>query len=114
MFKISSASQSYLTDIRVDMLDDNGKVKTQVFKARFKRVTQQELDRIHERLQEKSLNDTGLLNEVTVGFEDVKDDNGNPLEFNEDNFAALVNIFPVRPTMVNAFFTTINNAVRKN
>lgn len=114
MFKLSSVSPSYLTDIRVDMLDDNGKIKTHVFKARFKRVTQQELDRIHERLQEKSLNDTELLNEVTVGFEDVKDDNGNPVEFNADNFADLINTFPVRPTMVNAFFATINNSIRKN
>lgn len=114
MFILNSASQAYLTEVRVDMLDANGKVKTHVFKARFKRVSQQELDRIHERLAAKELTDTELLNEVTVGFEDVKDENGNLVEFNADTFADLIDTFPVRPTMVNTFFNTINNAVRKN
>lgn len=114
MFKISTASQSYLAEVRVQLLDDNGKPKTQTFKARFKRVTQSELDRINERLEDRSINDAQLLSEVTVGFEGVHDEDGNPLEFTPENFAALTDIFPVRPTMVTAFFASINSAIRKN
>lgn len=114
MFQIASANQTYSTSVRVDVPTDGGKNKTHVFKAIFKRVSQSELDNIHERIQEKTLTDAGLINEVMVGWDDVADEHGQKVEFNPDNLSALLDMYPTRPTIVQTFFTTINNAVRKN
>lgn len=113
MFTLAT-SQTYLTPVKVDMYDESGKLKTHVFKARFRRVDQKELDDINDRLMNKTLSDNELLKQVTVGFEDVLDEKGNRIEFSDEAFDQLLNIFPVRPTMVTTFFNTIGNAIRKN
>lgn len=114
MFQIATVNQTYAADVRVDLPGDKGKSKVQVFVGHFKRVSQDELDDIHARLAEGSVKDAGVVREVMVGWEKVFDENGSELEFNDDNLTKLMNIFPVRPTIVQTFFATINNAVRKN
>ncbi len=114
MFQVTTKDQTFTTDVRVEMIAENGKTKTNVFKAKFRRVNQSDLDSIHERMREKTLTDAGVVREILVGWQDVKDENGQELEFNDDNLAALLNVFPVQPTLVNTFFNSLTNAVRKN
>lgn len=114
MFQIAAKNQTYTADVRVEMPGDKGKAKVQVFVARFKRVTQDELDDIHVRLQEGGLKDAALIREVMVGWEKVADEDGREMEFNDDNLTRVLDVFPVRPTVVQTFFATINAAVRKN
>jgi hypothetical protein len=114
MFQISAKNQTYTADVRVEKPGDKGKAKVQVFVARFKRVTQDELDDIHVRLQDGGLKDAALIREVMVGWEKVLGEDGRELEFNDDNLTLVLDDFPVRPTVVKTFFATINSAVTKN
>ena len=113
MFKIA-ANPTYTTKVRVNMPGDNGKTVQKVFSATFKRLSQSELDNVKERLDSKDLTDGALIDEVMVGWGDVADENGTALEFNEQNLAALLDVFPVRPTIVKTFFDTLHAAKAKN
>ncbi len=130
MFKVASENQSYPYQVTVGVIDEAGKKQTQKFKVRFKRVSQDELESIQDRLKagkvkvdgdvEKSaevdsLSDNQLLHEVVIGFEEgVLDSDGSPLQFNADNLDRLTNTFPVRPAMVEAFFESIGKVLQKN
>lgn len=113
MFKIA-VNPTYTAPVKVDIPTDNGKTIPRVFEATFKRLTQTELDNIAERLQAKELTDDQLINEVMVGWGGVADEDGKPLEFNPANLATLLDVYPVRPTIVSTFYATINGARRKN
>jgi hypothetical protein len=113
MFKIAT-NPTYTTVVKVDMLADKGKTVQNVFSAIFKRLSQSELDNVMERLGSKELSDSGLIEEIMVGWDGVTDESGEPLEFNDTNLAALLDVFPVRPTLVKTFFTSIAGAKAKN
>lgn len=113
MFKIST-NPTYTTPVKVDVPGDNGKTEQKAFTAIFKRLSQEELDDVTDRLGAKTLTDKGLIDEVLVGWKDVQDENSTPLEFNETNLAALLNVFPTRPTIVKTFFASISGAKAKN
>jgi hypothetical protein len=121
MFKIGSVSQTYLQPVEVEVPNGGGKTIKHIFKARFKRKTQAELDEIHRRLNalqlkdgEELLSDDALLREVMDGWEDVLDGQDQPQEFNEENLATLLDIYPTRPRLVKAFFDSIQTSKRKN
>jgi hypothetical protein len=121
MFKISSISQTYTTPVTVDVPDGKGGSVKHKFAVVFKRLPQDELDELHRRLNreklqegETLLSDDEVLDQVVTGWQDVLDQNDQPLEFNPENFGALKNVFPTRPTLVTAFFESIKTAKRKN
>jgi hypothetical protein len=113
MFKIAT-NPSYTAQVRVDVPTDNGKSVQKVFSATFKRLSQAELDNLSDRVSAKELNDSTLIDEVMVGWDGVADENGTPLEFNDQNLAALLNVFPVRPTLIRTFYNSLNTAKTKN
>jgi hypothetical protein len=121
MFKISSISQTYPTPVIVDVPDGKGGSVKQKFTVIFKRLPQSELDELHrllnrDKLQEGEtlLSDDEVLDRVVAGWQDVLGENDQQLEFNPENFAALKDVFPARPTLVTAFFDSIKTAKRKN
>lgn len=130
MFKVAGHGQSYPCTITVGMIDDNGVKKDHKFTIRFRRVAQDELESIHDRLNVgkqktdgetppgetlEKLTDNQLLHEVVVGFgSDVLGEDDKPLEFNADNLNLLANTFPCRPAMVQAFFDSCQKVLRKN
>ncbi|WP_136414830.1 phage tail assembly chaperone [Herbaspirillum sp. ST 5-3] len=113
MFKIA-VNPTYTAEVKVDVPTDNGKTVQRVFEAKFKRPTQTELDSIYKRIKDSELSDAGLIDEVMVGWSAVADEEGTALEFNPANLAALLEIHPTRPTIVQTFFSTVHGAKRKN
>jgi hypothetical protein len=112
-FKIAT-NPTYTAQVKVDIPSDNGKTVPKAFGAVFKRLSQSELDGVSDRLAAKELTDSGLIDEVMVGWSDVQDEDGTVLEFNDKNLAALLDVFPVRPTLVKTFFASIAGAKTKN
>lgn len=114
MFKLAQ-NPTYTAPINVDLPIDGGKVKKLVFTAVFKRQSTSEVASIYERLEAGELNDAKLIDEVMVGWgDDVQDENGDPLEYNDKNKEKLIDIYPVRPSIVRGFFVSINGAKAKN
>ena len=116
MFKVAAPSevQTYPWPVSVALPGENNVTTTQKFKLVFKRMSQTELDEIHEQLKEKELTDRGLCLRVTAGWEDVADAHGNALDFNDENFGALLDMYPTQPSVVTAFYDSIKGSKRKN
>lgn len=116
MFDLSAVSQSYVTPVHVELPVDGNKTKTIIFKARFKRLNQEQLEDLQRRCSATpmEINDMGVIKEVMVGFEDVLGHDGAQAQFNEENLAALMSVYPVLPTTTKAFFDTVKGAKAKN
>jgi len=126
MFKLA-VNPTYTATVKVAIPSDGGKTIQREFQAEFKRLTQSELDEINDRLlgfkskegeedyeEVERLTDDELVRMVMVGWAGVQDESGADLEFNEANLSALLDVFPVRPSIVKTFFATIGGAKVKN
>jgi hypothetical protein len=120
MFSIA-VNEQYPTIVEVEIPTGNGKATKHAFTAMFKRLSQSELDEVHRRLNYERLNvgeellkDDELLQQVLVGWDGIMDKSGAPLPFNAETMAEVLEVFPVRPTLVNAFFGSIKTSKRKN
>lgn len=136
MFIVGTANQSYPYPVTVGLFDEKGNKQKKTFKLRFKRVSQDEIELIEHRLKlskrelplteeelaeipskfagAEPMTDMELLHEVVTGFEaGVLAPDGSPLPFSAENLEALANTFPAKPAMVNAFFDSINQVLKK-
>jgi hypothetical protein len=113
MFKIAQ-KPSYTALVNVELPGNQGKGKTVQFTAEFKRLSQTAIESVHERANAGELSDSQLLDEVLLGWDGVQDEDGNALEFNDDNLATVLDIFPTRPSIVRAFFASLKGAKEKN
>lgn len=105
---------SYTAPVAVKMPGDKGKFTTVKFNARFKRVSLTEFEALNAAIREKTMTDAQLIDEVLVGWGDVENKNGEPVEFTPENLEVLLDIFPVRPSIVQAFFDSIHLGAAKN
>lgn len=118
MIKIAQ-TPTYPATVNVE-LPDGKTVKKVAFTINFHRKTMTEITDIHRRLglpmdNDEKLNDEKLVGEIVAGWgTDVQDEDGQPLEFNDANLAALMDIYPVRPAVVRTFFETLNGGKAKN
>lgn len=119
-FKIAG-KETYFTPVEADVPDGTGKGVKHKFAVEFKRLSQTQLTEVFRRLDrtrlldgEEQLGDRELLDDVMVGWRGVQDVNSNDVEFTAENMAALLEIHPVQPTIVRAFFDSIKTDKRKN
>ncbi len=116
-----AGNETFFVPVEVSIPDGTPKGKTHKFKVEFKRQTQTELKAIFRRVNketlegdEELLTDDQLLQDVMVGWDGVLDKNGNKVEFTPENMEALLDVYPVRPAVVGAFFASIKTAKTKN
>lgn len=127
MFTLKT-DHSYDWPVRVKVPQDGGTFKTHVFTARFQILPQEEIDRILRIGPVDSGDDDfgdsdgeqldmSLLERVLVGWgEDVKDEDGNAIPFDDESRRALLGVPYVRLAVSRAFFGSISGdaARRKN
>lgn len=113
MFK-TDQSASYTWPVAVDMPGDGGKRATHKFDAQFKRLSQSEIESLMRRVNSGETGDGALLAEVLLGWKGVQDEDGAELPFSEGNREKLLNVYPVRPAVVAAFFDSIRTGREKN
>lgn len=120
MFKIAG-SEHYFTNVAVKVPDGNGKYILHKFDAKFRRLSTTEIDEVYRRINkdklrenEELLSDTELLHDVMVGWRGVLDQDGNEIEFTPENLDKLLEVFPVRPTLAQAWFDSLQAGKQKN
>lgn len=111
---IVTQTPTYTAPVIVEMPSDNGKTKIVKFNARFKRLPQDEIDTLYDRIRDKDLDDEKLVHEVTVGWDGVADAQGTPLDFTPENFEQVLGIYPVQASLAKAFFNSLKGAKEKN
>jgi len=113
MFKLSLPNE-YAWPIRVDFTCADGRKQTQHFTATFPRLPQSELDELMRGMQSGDIDDATLADRVLVGWSDVQDASGDTLDYSPAAKAALLDTYPVRPSVLKAWFESLTGAKVKN
>lgn len=113
MFKIA-AKPTYSATVHVNFPGEKGKVNTKSFTAHFKRFSQTELEDITDRLKSGQLSDRDFVHAVMTGWEAVGNEQGDALDFNEENLDALLELHPTQPSIIRTFFATVGGGKTKN
>jgi len=104
---VMAVTETFKTPVVVEMINEAGHKKPHSFKAIWRRPPQSEIDALFERTKHEEVPDQEIINTYLRGWEDVKDQSNNPVEFNADNLAALLEINPTRKCLARAFFDAI-------
>lgn len=84
------------------------------FDGKFKRLPQDALDALMARVSAGEVSDDDVCRAVFDGWRDVRNEHGEELTYSEENRAILLNTFPVRPSVVKAWFESLRVGKRKN
>ena len=114
MFKLD-LSDSYAFPVKIEVIGENGKQTSYSFTGKFKRFSQSEIDDIVAQSQAGELKDVELAEKVLVGWDkDFLGPDGTPFEYNDENMRLALDTYPVRPSVISAWFESLNGAKRKN
>lgn len=91
-----------------------GKFDEHTFEAEFKYLTQERIDELIKLARAEEINDNQVLDEVLMGWKGVQEEDGTEMEFNPTNLENLLQVPGMRSAIVQAFFTSLSGARRKN
>lgn len=112
MFKIEP-QKTVQWPVTVNIPQDGGRTRKSTFNAEFELLPQDDFSAIYK---EDGGNDEDLLRRVLVGWSEVGDSDGNPIDFNDDTRELMIRIPYVRTAMVAAYLECSfgKAAARKN
>lgn len=113
MFKLAT-TPSYWQRVTVDFPADNGKKDSRAFDAQFRRFAQSELDELRKQLVSGTITDREFVDRVLIGWKGLIDEQDQPVEFNETNLDRVLELYPTQPSIISAFFKSVNGAREKN
>ncbi len=101
---------TYEVAVTVTFPVDGGRVEKHQFHARFKRLSQTQIEAT---LAEKP-SDRELLRDVLVGWRGVQDEDGKELDFTDEAREQVLDVYPMQPTLARAFLDSVLQAREKN
>jgi len=107
-------SDSYDWTVKVDFPVSGDKYQTQSFKAEFNRLSQTRIEELQKQVEEEQISGKDFVKEIVIGWKEVNDENGQPIEFSPAALEKLCDIPIVARAIVKAFFASINGAKTKN
>lgn len=110
MFKIS-VSDSYSWPVTVLL---PGESVPNEFDIEFRRLSQAELTVLMSEINSQALNDDEVCRRIVCGWAKVRNEDGEAIEFTDERFEQLLNIYPVPKCIVKAFDESLKGAKRKN
>jgi hypothetical protein len=106
--------ESYFWPVEYSVPVDGGKYDKQIFEAEFKMLDQSRFDALAEQAGLQAVDDNDFLDEVLLGWRNVKDENGEDAPHNALHRKVLLNLPNMRQTLISAFFESMQGAARKN
>tara|TARA_R100000458_G_scaffold23995_1_gene21552 strand:- start:6052 stop:6378 length:327 start_codon:yes stop_codon:yes gene_type:complete len=94
--------------VTVQKATDGGKFKEHKFDAVFKEIGR---DRFNQLIEE---GDQALTDEILIGWEKVQDEEGNEVEFNEENKTIMLDNFTVIKAVIEAYGQLMMGGAAKN
>ena len=88
---------------------DKGKFKQETFTAKFKNIGRKAFAKLVE-----EQDDEDFVKSVLVGWSGIKDDTGSDLEFNDDNFEAILDNQFIVLGIIKAYGESMQGAIEKN
>jgi hypothetical protein len=83
------------------------------FEAVFRRLTNSELGALNDKVR-AGMSDAEVVGRVLAGWNHVQNDDGEPLAFTPENLFRLLNVAGVQAAVIEAFYTSLPGARRKN
>lgn len=111
---VITQSQSYSWPVAVEFPVDGGRFDRQTFDAQFKRLPQDRIREVWDRIKADELDDDGLCNEILVGWSGITDDKGAEIPYSEKARANLLKVPLVAAAIVGAWLDSLSKAKRKN
>lgn len=108
-FKLA-LSPTYSVEVTVEYPLEGGKTAKATFNATFKRCNQEQLDELRDLVHARKVTDRQLLERVLTGWGGIQEADGTEIPFNEHTFASVLNVHPMEPTLVRAWFRSIEGA----
>ena len=94
--------------VAIKKASDNGKFKEHKFDAVFKEIGRKRFDELIE------AGDEALTDEILLGWEKIQDEEGNEIEFTEENKKILLDDFTVMKAVIEAYGKMITGGAEKN
>ncbi len=88
---------------------EKGKFKKETFTAKFKNIGRKAFAKLVE-----EEDDENFVKSVLVGWSGIKDDDGNDIQFNDENFEALTDNHFIVKGIIKAFGESMKGASEKN
>ena len=111
-FKLKQ-SDTYKWDVSVDIPVD-GRHERSSFTGEFKRIPQSRIREVGKEIENGTITDAELVEEVLVGWDGVDDMEGNPVKFSRTTLRQLVDVPMVATCVATAYFESIAGSKRKN
>lgn len=112
MFKIKQ-TPTFFWPVEVLIPTDGGKFDKQTFDAEFKRLDQDQLKALRERIERREVNDDQFVREVLVGWRGVNDGDAE-LPFSETAVRQVLLVPNAAASIVLAFTEAHAGLIRKN
>jgi hypothetical protein len=112
--QLRSQSPTYRWPVVVEFPVDGGKFDKETFDAEFKRLPQDRLREIGEQVDNGTLSDLELLDQVLAGWSGIFDESGEEVPFTETNRKRILNVGLVAASIVAAWFESLAKGKRKN
>jgi len=98
---------------------DDGKHQKVDFKCKFKRIKQTEVEKYQQKFSTTDLKKMfeaarECAKKVVVGWTDVMDEDGNQIDFNEENLNELLEIPALSIAVSTSYVNSLTEAKRKN
>jgi len=107
-------SEDYSWPVPVELPADGGRFSKHTFDAKFKRLPQDRIRDIMEKIQANEIDDDTLCREIMIGWDGVQDAKGEEIPFSESSLNVLLNVQMVAAAVVSAWFDSLAKAKRKN
>lgn len=106
-FKLTQ-KPTFTVVVKVDTPNDKGGFDRSDFKAKFKRVTMDEMEELRPKSQRE------VMREVLAGWEDLVDEGNQAVDFNPEHVDVLLNIPPALTALAESFWGNVVKAREKN
>jgi hypothetical protein len=106
-FKITQ-KPTFISRVTVETPNQKGGFDKSTFNAEFKRCGMDEIEELKKVPQKE------VLQQVLVGWTDLLDDDNKPVDFNDSNVNALLNISPALIALGESFWSALFKAREKN
>ncbi|MDF3024803.1 MAG: hypothetical protein K0R10_2164 [Alphaproteobacteria bacterium] len=106
-FKLTQ-KPTFVSRVTVETPNQKGGFDRSAFNVEFRRAGMDEIEEL------KKLPGKEVMEKVLVGWSELLDDDNQPVDFNDDNLRALLNIPPALLAMSAAFWESLFKAREKN
>ena len=112
--QLRSQTPAYWWPVVVEFASDGGKFEKETFDAEFKRLPQDRLREIGEKIDGTLITDLELLDQVLVGWRGIFDEAGDEVPFSETAKGRILNVAMVAQAVVSAWLESLAKGKRKN